>query len=385
MKRFDVVVVGGGPSGATAARHCSLKGLKTLLLEKARVPRYKPCAGGVTIAAFQELGFALEDGVVDRECCGARVQVKDFCKEVTAGRPLFYTVDRGLFDEYLVRQAAAAGTEVHDGEGAVGIERERTGVVVRTGKENYKANLVVGADGYFGIVRKALNREFAADEVMFCALCEVELDEEEIDRRYGNLLLVHYGFVGRGYAWIFPKRGCVSAGIGGAFSQSRELPARLREFVSLHGLDDRVEIKGGFVPVTRFRHPVYDERVMLAGDAAGFVDSFTGEGIRYAILSGKIAAETAAECHERAEFSLQAVSHYQIRCENRFGENLRYASRIADLSVRFTDFIIDTVVNNSSIMYGYLKTITGELDYRSFAAWVKRRIPGLLLKRVFSS
>ena len=64
MKRFDVVVIGGGPAGATAARHCSQNSLRTLLLEKKRRPRYKPCAGGVTAAALKELGFDLGEGVV---------------------------------------------------------------------------------------------------------------------------------------------------------------------------------------------------------------------------------------------------------------------------------------------------------------------------------
>jgi geranylgeranyl reductase family protein len=384
LQRYDVIVVGGGPSGATAARHCSLKSLATLLLEKKKLPRYKPCAGGVTAAAYKELGFELPPDVVERECSGVKVQVKDFYKNVTADRAVFYTVNRSRFDEFLVGEAAKAGVIAHDTEEVVGLKRERTGVIVRTDKAKYLADLVVGADGYFSTVRKELHRKFARDEVMFCVLCEVQLDEEEIDRRYGDLLLVQYGFIDKGYAWIFPKRDCVSAGVGGVFYGSKQLPAKLREFLRLNSLEDSVEIRGGFVPVTKFRYPAYDERVMLTGDAAGFVDSFTGEGIRSAILSGKIAAETASFCHEQGTFSSQAVSIYQTRCEKLFFENLRYASKITELFLRFPDFLMDTVVRNSNIMDGYLKTMTGEMDYKTFSGWVKRRLPGLLLKRIFS-
>ena len=383
MKRFDVVVIGGGPAGATAARHCSQNSLRTLLLEKKRLPRYKPCAGGVTAAALEELGFDLGEGVVEKDCCGVRVQVKDFQKDVTADRTLFCTVARGCFDEFLVKQASMTGAEVHDGEGALCVEREGPGVVVRTDMESYRANIVIGADGFFSTVRKSLDRGFDRDEVMLSVLCEVPLDEEEICRRCGNLLLVHCGFIDRGYAWIFPKRGSVTAGVGGAVSDTGILVSGLREFLRLHGLDDRVEIRGGHVPVTRFRHSVYDERVMLTGDAAGFVDSFTGEGIRYAIISGKIAAQTAADCHERGDFSLPSVSLYQKRCEERFGENLRYAARVKDLFLRFADLFMDTVVKNSRIMDRYLRVMTGEMDYRSFAGWVRLHLPALLLKRVF--
>jgi geranylgeranyl reductase family protein len=384
LKSYDVVIIGGGPSGATAARHCSQNSLRTLLLEKMGFPRYKPCAGGVTVAALEELGFDLDEGVVEKDCCGVRLQVKDFRKDVIADSALFFTVDRSRFDEFLVKQASMAGAEVHDGEGALGIEREGHRVVVRTDRESYRANLVIGADGFFSTVRKALKREFDSDEVMLSVLCEVPLDEEEIYRRCGDLLLVHYGFIDRGYAWIFPKRGSVTAGIGGAVSDTRILVSGLKRFLCLHGLDDRVKIRGGNVPVTMLRHPVYDERVMLTGDAAGFVDSFTGEGIRYAIISGKIAAQTAADCHERGDFSLHSVSLYQKQCEERFGENLRYAARVKDLLLRFDDLVMDMVVKNSSIMDRYLRTMTGEMGYRSFAGWVKQQLPAYFLKRVFS-
>jgi geranylgeranyl reductase family protein len=383
LKSFDVVVIGGGPAGATAARHCSQNSLGTLLLEKKRLPRYKPCAGGVTAAALEELGFDLGEGVVEKDCCGVRVQVKDFRKDVTADRTVFCTVARSCFDEFLVKQASMAGAEVHDGEGALWVENKGPGVLVRTDRESYRANIVIGADGFFSTVRKSLGRGFDRDEVMLSVLCEVLLDEEEICRRFGNLLLVHCYFIDRGYAWIFPKHGSVTAGVGGAVSDTGILVAGLKRFLCLHGLDDRVEIRGGYVPVTRFRHPVYDERVMLTGDAAGFVDSFTGEGIRYAIISGKIAAQTAADCHERGDFSLTSVSLYQKRCEERFGENLHYAARVKDLFLRFADLAMDTVVKNSSIMDRYLRIMTGEMDYRTFAGWVRPHLPALLFKRVF--
>ena len=384
MKRFDVVVIGGGPAGATAARHCSMNGLETLLLEKKKIPRKKSCAGGLTAAAVRELGFELERGLIERECSGVRVQVKDFRKDLTAGRTVFYMVDRARFDGFLVSRASKAGTEIHDGEEALRIERDPAGVVVQTDKGSYLAGVVVGADGFFSTVRKTLERRFDPDEVMFGVLCEVKLDEEEIYRRYGGLLLVHYGYIEGGYAWIFPKRGHVTAGIGGAFSHSGDLQSRLREFLNLHGLDEGAGIRGGHIPVTKFRHPVYDERVILAGDAAGFVDSFTGEGIRCAIISGKIAAETAADCHARGDFSSGAFSVYQKRCEESFGGNLRYASRISDLFSRFSDFVMDSLVDNSEITDAYLKIMTGEMDYRSFSGWIKKQLPGLLIKRVFS-
>jgi flavin-dependent dehydrogenase len=219
---------------------------------------------------------------------------------------------------------------------------------------------------------------------MFCVLCEVPLAKEIVETRFGDMLSVNYDVTDSGYAWIFPKKESVSCGIGGALSLSKTLPDILRRFLRETGLDDGIRIRGGFVPTTTFSRPVCGDGILLSGDAAGFVDPFTGEGIRYAVASGTCAAMTAAECHARGDFSKDAVSSYRELCNKSFGDNLRHAARIRDLFSRFHDFVTLAVSKNGGLMDGYLRTMTGEMDYGSFLGWIKRRAPGILLRRFLS-
>jgi geranylgeranyl reductase family protein len=303
VKRFDVIVVGAGPSGATAARHCSMHNLRTLLLEKKKLPRYKVCAGGVTATAYRELGFELPKRIIERECRGVRFRVKEFEQDIRDNETVIYMVNRDRFDEYLADMAKEKGAEVRDGEECTSISTGTEEVRVDTDRDSYRANIVIGADGFYSRVLKSLRKR--SDDVRFCVLCEVPAKKAWIDRHLGDLALIHFGFIERGYAWLFPKKGSISAGIGGSFQKSKALPERLKAFLNANNLSTEVRIKGWFIPFTKFKYPVYADRIMLVGDAAGFVDSLTGEGIRCAVLSGKLAALTARSCHDKGNFSGQ--------------------------------------------------------------------------------
>ena len=383
MKSFDVIVVGAGPAGATAARHCSMLNLKTLLLEKERLPRYKACAGGVTKTAYREIGFELPERIIERECRGVRFRVKEFEKDIRDDETVIYMVKRDCFDEFLVEMACNEGAEVKDGEECTSVQTGPDEVHVNTERGSYSANIVIGADGYYSRVLKFLRNR--SDDVRFCVLCEVPVQRAWIDDYLGDLALIHFGFVDGGYAWLFPKKDSISAGIGGSFVKSKALPEKLIAFLRANNLSTEVRIKGWFIPFTKFSYPAYADRIMLAGDAAGFVDSLTGEGISGAVLSGKLAALTARDCHDSGDFSEAALSLYHKRCQNRFGNDLMYASRAADYLLKYTDLILGTIARNNEALHKYLKTLKGELDYKSYAEWFKRKMPALLLKRIFSS
>jgi len=378
--RVDVIVVGAGPAGTTAARHCALYGLKTLLLEKSRLPRAKPCAGGVTVAAISELGLDIPENIIERKCTGLHIQFRGLENEVQSPEPISYMVTRSKFDHYLAAMAVRAGTLLYEDEECIDIEQENDRIVVRTDQRVLCAPVIIGADGYFSSVRKLFQPKFDRGEIRYCVLSNIPMSPHEISSRFNDLITIQYGFVSNGYAWIFPKGSCLSVGAGGVLSQSRDLPNRFREFLSLNHLNPDAELRGCFIPVSRWRHDIYTDRILLAGDAAGLVDSFSGEGIRYAIASGKLAAETVITAHHRGDFTTQTLHEYQERCWNDMGRDLDKSNRATDLISRHPNLFFGAIVGNDEAMKHYMRTVTGEISFSDFTGWIKGRMLRYLIR-----
>jgi geranylgeranyl reductase family protein len=382
MKRYDVIVVGAGPCGSTAARLCAREGLSTLQLERSSIPRVKPCAGGVTLGAARELDFEIPEKLIERRCTGMRVRLEKVVNEIQVSEPVALMVTRSSFDEHLADRARETGAELLEGTACRSVEPGEHGIRVLTEAGTFMASLVIGADGYFSTVLKSLNYRFEQDEIRFCVLADVPMSEQEIDQRFGNSVFIHYGYVSHGYAWIFPKKAYLSTGIGGAFQFAKELPDQLRRFLSSHGIRNERRIRGCFIPVSRWRWPIYADRVLLAGDAAGLVDAFSGEGIRYAIASGKLAAETAVAAHGRGDFSSPFLRRYQLRCRERIGTDLQASVRVTDLLFRYPNLLLGTAVRNEEALLTYTDSIRGEISFSDFVAWLKARMPRYFIKRI---
>jgi geranylgeranyl reductase family protein len=381
LNKFDVIVVGAGPAGTTAARHCAQYGLSTLLLEKEKIPRIKPCAGGITLAAVRELDFSLPDGIAERICTGIKIHYGRLERVIQLDSPIALMVTRKKFDEYLTDKASEAGATIRDREECFGITQQPRSITVHTKTEKLHANILIGADGFYSRSLRTLRKGFDEDEIRFCAMAEIQMPAREIADRFGDMATIHYEFVPRSYAWIFPKRDYISTGIGVALPKYRDLPDKLREFLTQHDLKNEVKIKGCFLPVSRYHHDVYTNRIMLTGDAAGFVDPFTGEGIRFAISSGKAAAQTAAGAFKRGDFSGECLKDYQDRCLKNFGDDLQRSNRVTDQLFRHPDLILSMGMRNQKVMILYVRTLAGELTLGDYFHWLKKRMPYYILKR----
>ena len=380
-EKYDVIVVGAGPAGSTAARHCAQGGLKTLLLEKERFPRFKPCAGGVTLGAVQELGINIPRSIIERTCTGMRVLVRRMEKEIRLTKPVSLMVDRSTFDQHLAAMAVEAGAAFADGEGCKEIKLAANNVIVETDKRVLNTPVIIGADGYFSKTRKKFRPGFEQDEIRYCVIAEIPMPSTEISRRFKDLVTIYYGFASMGYAWIFPKRSHLSVGVGGAPSQSRDMSNRLREFLSLNQLDPNTTIKGCFIPVSRWRHNTYTDRILLAGDAAGLVDSFSGEGIRFAIISGRLAAETVITAHSKADFSERTLRSYHEHLRDYLGHDMDSSNRITDLLFRYPNLILGTIVRNDEALEQYLLSVVGDIRFSDYVQWLKGRLPSYLTRR----
>ena len=380
---YDVIVIGAGPAGATAARYCALNNLKTLLLEKEKIPRYKPCAGGVTLAAVKELDFELPAALIERQCCGMRTSFGRHQQQIIKDHTIAYMVTRSKFDEYLVEKALEAGAEVQDTETCISVLSSQKSVDVRTNKKVYQANIVIGADGYFSKVLKSIRSGFDQDEIRFCVIADIPMPESEISSRLSDCVELHYGLIDVGYAWFFPKKNYISAGIGSLSTRSKTLVNTFKEFLRMKGLDEKVEPHRCFIPISNFRHNIYTDRIMLAGDAAGFVDAFSGEGIRYAIKSGRAAAKTAVYSFEKKRFSADVLKIYQETCTNEFSQDLLYSHRLTEWIFSRPSLFLLTALVDEGVQKKYIETITGMTGLKDFVVWVKKRFPYFLLKRFF--
>jgi geranylgeranyl reductase family protein len=295
---WDAIVVGAGPSGASAAYQLARGGLRVLIIEKAKLPRYKTCGGGITYKAARALPFSIEP-VVER-----RLHKVDFSwrmgKPYVVGstEPLVYMVQRSKFDNYLTEQAVWAGavlmdeTPVVSAEWGVGNGEWGKGVV-ETKRGTFTADYLIGADGATGRVARGLG--LMSDRWALAALESELVADERTMEEWRDKLGLDLGVLPATYGWVFPKGDHLSVGVGG-LPLIEDYGSHLKEYDERHTARRspnvvRVIRKHGYLlPCRRPGAPVQRGRAMLVGDAAGLVEAFTGEGIFWAIKSGQLAA-----------------------------------------------------------------------------------------------
>ncbi|MBM3324801.1 MAG: geranylgeranyl reductase family protein, partial [Calditrichaeota bacterium] len=232
MKRVDVVIVGAGPAGSWLGFRLAQVGVESVLLEKAKFPRYKACAGGLSKKTLEFLPFSIEE-VIEKSMAGAWVAYKG--REIlihdigVAGA----MVMRETFDKFLTQKYREAGGSFFDGTCATRVEEMKDGFRVDAGDEVWNCKILVGADGATSFVRRVLGFGQHRD-VCVALVAEMRIPKEDMEA-LGNCAYFDLSAVPHGYGWIFPKQNHVSMGI---FTQRRDenLTARLRDFCRIHPL-----------------------------------------------------------------------------------------------------------------------------------------------------
>jgi len=295
VERFDVIVVGAGPAGSTAAFRLSRAGARVLLLDRERFPRDKPCGGGLTYRAVRELPVSVEpvvEDVVDRFELGFRYGPRF---ERRSDGPLILMTQRRRLDAHLAEQAAAAGADFRDGLRATALELDDAGGTVRFDDGAAVAPVVLGADGVNGLTARALG--FAGTRRHGVALEGNVPYVHARARSYRGKAVVELGAVPGGYAWVFPKGDHLNVGVGGWESEGPRLREHLERACAAYGLpSDRLEALRGYrLPMRRSGDRAVHGRALLLGDAAGLVDPLSGDGIYEALVSARLAAEAALD------------------------------------------------------------------------------------------
>lgn len=329
---YGVIIIGGGPGGISTALHLARDypqiAQRTVVLEKARYPRFKLCAGGLVVDAeviLERLGLdTSEVPHVD-----ARELRMDFEGKGLGVRPprthALRIIRRDEFDAWLAGKAQERGIEIWQGVAVREVIPDEEGVTVKTEAGMLRAQVVVGADGSNGVTRRCI---FPEDPVSTARLLEIITPESETPVRvshhsesgaYFDFFPVPEGIAG--YTWDFPTQ------VGGepkrcwgiydtnmlAHHARPALQEPLREEMKRHGFDlAKYELKGHpirwFAPGTRMARP----RVLLVGDAAGS-DPLFGEGISIALGYGALAAQEIGEAFGRQDFSFAGYKQRVMR------------------------------------------------------------------------
>jgi menaquinone-9 beta-reductase len=330
MESCDVLIVGGGPAGSTLAWKLKAAGLDVLILDKKTFPRDKTCAGWITPAVVETLKLDSADYAQGR----VFQPIRRFVTGTIGGKevhtdyttPVSYGIRRFEFDDYLLQRCTA---RVLLGEPLNSLKHEGDGWVVN-GK--IRAPLVVGAGGHFCPVARYLGANLGADEQIIAAQ-EIEFEMSAAQQRACQVAEdrpeLYFCNDLKGYGWIFRKGNFLNIGLG------REDNHKLAEHVSAfcEGLKQQGRVPSDMP--TKFHGHAYllyplaprqlvEDGLLLIGDAAGLAYPQSGEGIRPAIESAILAADTILAAH--GHYPRAQLEPYVAQLTARFGKRLQGAA-----------------------------------------------------------
>ncbi len=356
---FDVIVVGAGPAGSTAAARMAGAGLRVLILERYPLPRYKTCGGGVTRRALQKM--PLDITPVIRESIDRLVVMKSGAQKqlFQHHRPFMFLVMRDELDFLLSRHAEKCGAKLMTESAVTRIEREGDIIYVATRTDRFSCRFLLGADGVNSIV--ANQTGLARGKQKILAL------EYEVARAPGFLadtphsILIDYGAVAHGYLWVFPKHDHFSIGVGSFAPHRPDLRPLLAQFLAKHNLQDAVlQTRGHHLSFGGTPLSLVQGGIALVGDAAGLVEPFGGEGIYYALWSGELAAQHVIAKAAQKQYDL---TPYQKDVDTLIMPELAMLTKVNHVFYDNIDFIHGVLARYPQFMHRGFGVLEGEKSY----------------------
>lgn len=332
MDRCDVLIVGGGPAGSSCARRLVQAGLNTVILDKSKFPREKLCGGWITPGVVDDLELDPADysrGRTFQTITGFRTsRMRDPEVETEYGRPISFGILRKEFDEYLLRRS---GATVCEGAPLSKLERSNGDWLVN---DQHRAKVVIGAGGHFCPVARFLGAEARKETAVAAQEVEFELtpEQHELCSVRGEFPELYFCADMHGYGWCFRKGTFLNVGLGRLDSHS--LPAHVADFVEFLKSSRKIwfDLPGAmrghaYLIYAKTNRKILDDGILLAGDAVGLAYSQSGEGIRPAIESGLLAAETVIAA--KGVYTREKLQTYRDMLSNRFGKsNSDWSTRI---------------------------------------------------------
>ena len=288
MTEYDVVVIGGGPAGLSCAVMLQKKGFSTCVLEKKAYPRDKLCGGLITAKTYSLL-LELFDGnadLLDGLCFETVKKVSlwdsDSCKARVSVTHEFRIVERKALDRTLKDLYVRNGGTVYDGEAVKSVDFDKK--QVHTAGNAYRYQLLIAADGVHSTVRRQAG--LSLDSLGFCL--ETYIPRAEIPVK--DEIQIRFNVLEQGYGWVFPCGDFLKVGFGNSCRSRIDYKKEFEKYLFTLGIHDpqRYRPQGAFIPYGGYLdHAVLYGSVVFVGDSAGMVDPLCGEGLFYALSSGR--------------------------------------------------------------------------------------------------
>lgn len=382
---LKIAVIGGGPGGAFCSSILAQKGFRVVLFDY-RAAWEKPCGGGVTFKAIERYPFLREALYPHRMIQAIEVHSprnQNVTVPLTSPLSIY---SRNILNKIVLDLAVSHGVNFRQ-ERVLGFSRSDSHWQIRTDQANHEVDFLVGADGVNSFVRKILGSRFAAEDLMltFGYRLPIEMDDRIIIKFYPNF---------HGYLWAFPRPQHVSIGICGRLHRygMKELKQYLhkfmKDFLSPRGFEstDKI-IYSSLIPSLRpesLLHNTFSgDGWALVGDAAGFCDPITCEGIYFALRSGELLAEAISE---------RGLETYPQACTDDFMADFIHGANLFDrfYAGKFlgSDFITRMVqiIRRSPALRSVMNSfVSGKQNYKTLRSTLLRRSPRILMELLIES
>ncbi|MEM8898731.1 MAG: geranylgeranyl reductase family protein [Bacteroidota bacterium] len=404
----DILIVGAGPAGSTAALSLADSGLKVILIDKASFPRDKICGDALSGKVFSELNRLIPDfrkKVLPIPTASASwgirflspserildVPYKQAPTYQPADSPSF-VLEREIFDHLLF--AAAKGHKAilnQEGCRLTQFSRISQGWRLETSTGPIETKFLIDASGATSILARKKHPFKSTPKHLSVGLRQYFQGVSDC-HDHGFLELHYLKSVLPGYAWIFPLgEGKVNVGIGMLSTDTKKRKENLGQIFNrflehpsirnrFHQAEALESPKGFSLPFGSLRRKVSGERYLMTGDAAGLIDPFTGEGIANAIISGRLASEQAKSCFRTNQFDEDYMSTYDQKLFNKIGAELALSHKLQRLG-RYP-FLLDYMIRKASGNQAIQQLFTSmfeEVDLREYLSK-----PSFYLKLLFS-
>lgn len=328
--------------------------------------------------ALSYLDFPLPRELQEADIYGARVHFRG--RTVSARLPtrIATIVSRRRFDAYLLERAREAGAHIRDGERVSDVRQNPEGVEVIAGDHTLRARHCIVAAGANSRLATIVRPPPAKDEYAIAVEMDLPSPSDAVREFSDGLVDIHFGVAYMGYGWVFPHASWFNLGVAGiasGLSRARSVLDQFAETLApeISGKLSRATNRvGAPIPAGGTHREFAERRILLAGDSAGFVDSFYGEGIAYAIRSGALAAGAVVSGRDPARL-------YARRCRREIVRSLRYSLYFTRLLHRFPGLLLKVFASHPQVLERFLAVPARKTSYQRYMRWFLPRVPWLLM------